>query len=527
MKNIIYIISIMVFSIGISSCSDFLKEDTSSFLSDKVIYETDEGTESALAGVYNGMCEYEYFPSGYPNLVSAASGVLFTNHTSSKDILAMTALPSNKYLNNTYEAIYTAIVRANCVISLVQDGGASQSCKDRVEGEARLMRAISYFNLVRLVGGVPLRTDPTTSENLHLPRASKEAVYEAIIEDLTKAKELLPESNPTIGRPNRYAAYALLAKVYMTLTEGEENSQYWEMALEEAKAVYGKYQLVPLATLFNVANRNTAESIIEFQLTNAGGRANYWTRMIAPENSNHTPNATTNPYGRIRPGKYLYDSFVSQYPDDPRIDLSFIHKQYTSRDGKTIKITYPDVDPSASSKNKAAESFPYIKKFLDQNYAASGTTANFIYMRYADVLLMLAEAENEVNGPQNAYQYVNEVLRRARQSRSPAALQPADWSGMTKTEFRERIMQERRFELLGEQQEFFDIRRRGTDYLLSYIMKHNADPNNNYNAADSKYSDIQYSVASDFITRAMLLPFPQSEIDSNNMISDEDQNPGY
>ncbi|MDD4032796.1 MAG: RagB/SusD family nutrient uptake outer membrane protein [Bacteroidales bacterium] len=517
----------IVTALVLYSCSGFLEEDTSSFLSEQVIYETDGGTESALAGVYAGMCDYEYFPSGYANLVSAASGGLFTNHSSSKDILKMEALPSNKYLNNTYEAIYKAIVRSNSLIACVQAGGASQEVKDRAEGEARLMRAICYFNLVRLVGGVPLRTLPTTSETLHMPRASVEEIYDVIISDLEQAQMLLPETNPIIGRPSRYAACALLAKVYITLAGNQENSPYWKKALDEAKKAYGKYELVPLSTLYNVSNRNTKESIIEFQLTNAGGRANYWTRMIAPAKSNHTPLATSNPYGRIRPSKYLYDSFLSQYPGDPRIDLSFIHGSYTSRDGSSVTMTYPQVDPGLSASKQAQESFPYILKFLDASYTASGSTANFIYFRYADLLLILAEAENEVNGPSGAYKYVNEVLKRARESITPAAMAPENWNGMSKEEFRERIMQERRFELLGEQHEYYDLRRRGAEYLLNYIKKHNADKNNNFNAASSSYSDVQYPETIEFATKALLLPFPQTEIDSNNMISDQDQNPGY
>ncbi len=525
-KNTIKFFLICTIGLLTFSCAGFLEEDTSSFLSDHVVYETDGGTESALAGVYSGMCDYEYFPSGYPNLVSASSGGLFTNHSSSKDILKMEALPTNKYLNNTYEAIYIAIVRSNSVIAKVQDGGASQAVKDRAEGESRIMRAICYFNLVRLVGGVPLRTTPTTTETIHMPRASKEEIYEVIIDDLKKAQTLLPEENPVKGRPSRYAAHALLAKVYVTLAGNDNSSSYWKMALEEGKKAYGKYQLVPLQELYDVKNRNTKEAILEFQLTNAGGRANYWTRMIAPANSNHTPLATANPYGRIRPTKYLYDNFVSQYPGDPRIDLSFIHNSYTSRDGSSVTITYPDVDSTISSSNRAKESFPYILKFLDNTYTASGSTANFIYYRYADLLLLLAEAENEVNGPASAYTFVNELMKRARECVSPPAAEPANWAGMTQEQFRERIMQERRFELLGEQHEFYDLRRRGPEFLLDYIKKHNAHPTNNFKASSSSYSDIQYPETMEFVTKAMLLPFPQTEIDSNNMISDEDQNPG-
>lgn len=518
---------VIITCLTLYSCQDFLKEDTSSFLSSGLIYGTDAGTESALTGAYSGMAGYQYFPSGYPNLVSAASGAMFTNHAASKDLLTVTALPDNKYLNNTYQDIYTAINRANDVIFNVQDGKATQAVKDRVEGEARLLRAVSYFNLVRLIGGVPLRTEPTTSSTVHLPRASKEEIYETIITDLKLASELMVEENPIKGRPVKYAANALLAKVYMTLADGKSGSEYWTLALTEAKKAYGKYSLVPLNELYNVKNRNTAEAVIEIQLSVAAGRGSYWTRMIAPSNSNHTPKATSNPYGRIRPTKYIFDTFRTLYPNDPRLQETFIYESYTQRDNSTVVVTYPMVDSTESVSSQAREKFPYLKKFIDPEFTSSGSDANFIYMRYADVLLMLAEIENEVNGPSNAYQYVNEVLKRARESVTPNAAQPADWSGMTQEEFRNRIMLERFFELYGEQQEFFDLRRRGTKYLIDYFKAHNAHPFNDFNTADVNYNDVFYPESEEFAKRALLLPFPASEINSNEMISDKDQNYGY
>lgn len=512
-----------VVSALLAGCSNMLDEDTSSFLSTDVIYASNLGTEAALAGAYSGLGGYEYFPSGYSNLVSASSGVMFTRHAASKDLLTVTALPTNKYLNDCYSDIYTAINRANDVIFNVREGGADDDVKDRVEGEARFIRSVSYFNLVRLIGGVPLRVVPTTATTLHLPRASKEEVYAQIIEDLELAIEYLPEENPVKGRPSKYAAHALLAKVYLTLADGVEGSDYWRKALEHGKAVYGKYELVPLDVLYNVANKNTAESIFEVQLSVESGRGNYWTRMIAPSNSVHTPNATSNPYGRMRPTKYMFDSFMAQYPGDPRIDATFIYGSYTQRNGSKDVKTYPQF----ASKPSEKEFFPYLKKFIDSEYTASGSNANFIYLRYADVLLLTAEAENEVNGPAEAYKYVNEVLKRARESVDPPSVEPADWSGMTKEEFRSRIMMERLFELYGEQHEFYEVRRRGIQYLIDYFKAHNSHPENRFETNDVDYNDVEYPTTEDFAKRALLLPFPSSEINSNQAISDEDQNYGY
>ena len=132
---------------------------------------------------------------------------------------------------------------------------------------------------------------------------------------------------------------------------------------------------------------------------------------------------------------------------------------------------------------------------------------------------MLAEIENELNGPTNAYQYVNLVLTRARNSATPAATQPANWSVMTQTQFRDRIMKERQFELLSEGQDWFDARRRGFTYFLNNtIIPHNTHPTINVGNSDYLYP------TSD---RAMLLPILNREIANNNNMSPSDQNPGY
>ena len=139
-------------------------------------------------------------------------------------------------------------------------------------------------------------------------------------------------------------------------------------------------------------------------------------------------------------------------------------------------------------------------------------------LRYADLLLMLAEIENELNGPGNAYQYVNEVLARARtQADGTQAPEPADWSGMAQDEFRTRILRERQYELLGENHEWFDTRRRGYEYFLEEVI----ETHNNFPNLGNK--DFTYPVS----VKNMLLPIPSTELSNNTEISQADQNPGY
>ena len=131
---------------------------------------------------------------------------------------------------------------------------------------------------------------------------------------------------------------------------------------------------------------------------------------------------------------------------------------------------------------------------------------------------MLAEIENELNGPANAYQYVNEVLARARNTENGPAAQPADYAGMTQDQFRERIMMERQYELLAEGHTWFDVRRRGYEYFLQHVIyPHNESPNFHQS------TDFVYPVT----VKNMLLPIPSDEISGNYEITQADQNPGY
>ncbi len=519
-KTIIFSLGLLS-AVSFTSCNSILEEETDSFPSAGVIYSDDQGVEAALTGCYHGLISYNVFQSDYHTIFCTAGGTMNNTSSSYNDSKAQRTEPDNKYIGRHFKTSYTVIADCNDLLDKIDGSGASEMLKTRAKGEAHLLRGMVYFNLVRAFGGLPLRLTPITSKNLDMPRSTVEETYKQIIADLEEAAELLPEVNPIEGRPNRYAAHALLAKVYITLANGEEGSPYWQKCIDEAMKVYGHYELVPLQTLYNPQNRNTAESIIEIQFSDINGST--YTQGIAPDVSDFTPNATSNPYGRYRPSKYIFDTWREQYPGDPRIEEGIIYNSYTKNGGtETVKIY-----PAYTSDKGSSRMWPYLKKFLDTRYVAQYSCQNFIYLRYADVLLMLAEATNEVSGPDKAYQYVNEVLARARNSATPAAAEPADWSGMSKEEFRYRIMYERFFELLGEETEYFDMRRRGPEFMLEYWKAHNAHPTNCTNPSSTKYKEDYFVCTPEMAKRAMLLPFPTLEINSNNAISDADQNPGY
>lgn len=524
MKHFFKTIFSSVLIILVSSCSDFLEETPYSFTNREEVYQTDATAETALMGVYAQMSSYGGFGAGYPTLITVASGGFRTTQGPASDLNRLAFDGSQIWLagdNSPWEAFYAAIRNANDVIINLPKGTASDAAKKRIIGEAKFLRGMLYFNLVRMFGAIPLSLEPPTVGSLYKARSPVDKVYEQIIKDLEEAKvEMLEPAQTLKGRPNKYAAYALLGKVYLTLAGNDPLSPYWQKAKDELLEVYrSKAYALQKSTeaLFAPGNENTTESILEIQFSvNLSAPNGQYTNFFTPGGSTFTPNSgSTRPFGRILLNKEIFEAHRTQYPTDPRINSSYIFSSYTKQDG-TIQKIYPD--------NKAGQGWPYIKKYVDPSFAENRSNRNFIYLRYADVLLMLAEAENEINGPANAYAYVNELMYRARtKADNTQATTPANWSGMTKEVFRDRIMLERRYELIGEGHLWYDVRRRGVDYFLNFLKQHNESRFLVFSTNPNQTWDVLY----DLNPRLMLFPIPNTEVNANPLIGPANQNPGY
>lgn len=520
MKRVNYILPVLMLFICIS-CSDLINEDPKGFLNDKTLFNSESGAQASIIGCYEAISTYYYFGVAYTQLLSLGSGAFWTNHAASLPVAQQTSQPTDALVNNVWRTSYTAINATNVVIENLPQSSIKESVKNKILGEAYFLRAVLFFNNVRIWGALPLRLSPATSSNLDMARSPVSEVYDQIIKDLTEAKKLLPEpANQTTGYPHKWAAYSLLAKVYLTMAGNDTASPYWQKSIDEAVQVYNSnaYKLVrPFKDLWDVKKGNSTESVFEIQYSMTGGSSNGLTQIHMPSNTIYLPLQATSPTRRIRSHKVTFDDFKNQYPGDPRLNATFLYGDLPLRDGKTLKV-YPS--------NTTSEGYPYIFKYCDPAYVASVTNCNFIYLRYADVLLMLAEAENEVRGPGGAYKYINEIMARARDANGNGTTDtgetsPADWSGMTKEEFRTRIMLERRIELVGETHEFYDTRRRGTEYLKTFFEHHNSHPS--FNAVN----DFLLPVDNASLSRLLLMPVPNSEINANKLIPPSQQNPGY
>lgn len=528
MKKLVFkILAFSVLFAALSSCSNFLEQEPLTNYTPEEVYSTEEGVEVAVAGLYTTMANYNYYGAAWHGLINPHSGRMWSNQTVTADATSLNCGTSNRWLVDLWQQMYRSIDAANNIIANVENSKLKN--RDTSLGQAYFVRGLVYFDMVRLWGGVPLRIKPTTDSDLYLPKSTKEQVYAQIISDFTQAKQLMPDLGQyKSDRPSKWAAYGYLAKVYMQLA-GEDNGkpEYWQKAWDEAIQVYGKYSLhSSYASLFTQGVENTSEAIFELQFDHFGvTRTSDVVRMYTPSNSEYVlPNDPTRfpTFGWINANKETFDQHNTQYPGDPRLAATFIWNSYRRYNTSNNTWVNQNIYPKTST---GRYGFVAIRKWLDTTYNGNTTQRNLTLFRYADLLLMLAEIQNEISGPDQAYQYVNKVLTRARNSvpvtvpATPPAAQPADWSGMSQAQFRDRIMQERKFELLSEGQDWFDARRRGFQYFLDKtIIPHNTHPKLSVGNLDYLYPTTQ---------KNMLLPIPQTELAANPYMNLEDQNPGY
>lgn len=548
MKILKYILPVIA-GVAMVSCDDFLEEKPSTQLESEGIYNSAGSANAALAGMYAKLSDYNYVGFNYYRVVSTTSGVGVSIKANDVNLTSMSILPSNVNVTNMYIGMYEVINVANDIVAGMEHSGiANVRERDRIHGEARFVRALTYFNLVRLFGKVSLITEPVTAySEAQKPRAEVSEVYDRIVTDLKEAFRLMAEPGEQVpGFPHRYAAEALLAKVYLTMAGNDEGSKYWKEAYDAALDVYnnGGYSLVrPYADLFGSPHKNNSESIFEVQYSSSvnSGRM---TETTFPSGYPLMSNLTTQgkSWGKTRPSQRIFEMFDA---NDPRREASFAYGQYTDifeTNAKKKKVmlfptTKKDGNKAGLAYKQGDSEYPAWKKYYDPLMTASATNANFVFMRYSDVLLILAEAANELNQP-DAAQYLRMVLDRARDANGngaidsdevyPLDLTPAETSD--KAAFRERVMTERLREFTGECDEWYTVRRRGTEYLKKIMEEHNAFIDNWYasqNITTLPKFVYKYDTSDRNVQRNMLMPFPADEINRNEAISQSDQNFGY
>lgn len=462
MKKILVLASLA--TLLMTSCGDsfFDLEPASSVTIDKV-YKTASDYNVAVIGCYAKLqsqvnfytecCEYR---SDNLSLGAPTAGT-----QDRYDIDHFTEKPSNGILSSYWANFNNNVYRCNLLLDQIDGANFAENLKKQYKGEAMFIRALNYFNMYRIWGGVPATKHVVSAaEALKVARYSDEQMFDLIAGDLKEIVDnnYLPEtySSADMGRATSGAAKALLGKVYLTFHK-------WTEAKDILSQLIGKYQLVsPIAQVFNVDNKNNNEIIfaVHFNKEIEGEGHSYWYNLTnASDDTNQT------------------SSLLNTFPTgDARKDL----------------ITYVQVEKNVRLMNK----------FYDTKNPTFKTVGNDqILLRYADVLLMYAEALNEIQYDASegslALKYLNAVRQRAGISNLTVKQLP------TQEKFRKGILVERQREFPYEGQRWFDLVRMG---FAKSVMAENG----------VEIKDYQ-----------LLFPIPQQEIEKVGDKSILWQNPGY
>jgi starch-binding outer membrane protein, SusD/RagB family len=348
-------------------------------------------------------------------------------------------------LDRWWNALYQGIRTANVVIAAVPGITMDENLKNRYIGEAKFLRAILYFDLVRAWGGVPLVTTPTPP--LDLARATKDEVYALIISDLIFAAQSLPEQSAylenDLGRASKGAAKSYLAKVYLFTNDFANAEKY---ALEVINS--GQYSLeADFKDASGIAGNFGVESIFEVGARPTEGTDTGGDQFANTQGIRGTPNRG---WGFNRPSISLLNSFE---PNDPRRDGTVIFLGEILDGVKTIG------DSATPDTTKVGGIIVEVECYNQKIWTpGSNVPASWGHhrrlMRYAEVLLMAAEASNENGKSAQALQFLNQIRKRARAGNN--AILP-DVIQTNKDLLRDIILDERRHELALEGHRFWDL----------------------------------------------------------------------
>ncbi|MEQ1800178.1 MAG: RagB/SusD family nutrient uptake outer membrane protein [Lacibacter sp.] len=407
--------------------------------------------------------------------------------------------PSNSVMSDVWTGSYRMINRANLVISKAPGVTDNVAQRDVLVGEAKFLRAWAYFELVVHWGNVPLYTEPLTTADGYKAKSPSADIYTLIIADLTEAAQKLPATTPSQkGRPTQSAANALLGRVQM------QKGDYGAAKTALLK-VYGKYSLVPNfldnfdGDVTEGTNKLTsghefnAESIFEVAFVDKGDDNFNW-GYNGEGSTNPLSTVRNQEYGKVWGNVIPSNSLLNEFEaGDPRYKFTIFEPgDFILTKGGTVPgqaLVAGDLNVAASTRNGITLKRIFRKYSIydwsDGGFHPGGVNQRVI--RYADVLLMLAECEAEVGTPLQAAIYINEVRARPSVNMPPVVL-------TTKNQALAAVMHERAVELCAEEGNNLDILRwRKKGYFPSI-------------KADPKPTQVEF------------LPIPASEMAANPLI---------
>ena len=484
-------VALIIALITTGGCAkDFLEVSPRGDLTLDKFFKTEEHALLATNAVYSILRRWEVHTFAYVGVTDILSddadkGSEPNDAAFLSDIDNLTFDAGNIAPLTVWQGYYTAIYRANLAIENIPSCQMNEILRGRLVAECKFLRGYFYFNLVRWFGNVPLITKPLTADEFKQARVSKDLIYAQIVKDMTEAIAVLPEksqyASDDLGRVTKGAAKGMLAKVYLTLKD-YPNAE--KTALEVLNST--EYDLTTDYTnIFTREGENGRESLFEVQCTNNSDLNNGGSQFNEIQGTRGSPD---NGWGFNRPS----DSFISEFePGDPRRDATILYEGEVFPDGSDILAKNPNVF-NARYNQKAW--VPRVAGRL--NGVGQG---NIRILRFADVVLIAAEALNENGKTAPALTQLNAVRKRARGGAN--GILP-DVKETDKVKLRTAIWHERRVEMGMEQQRWFDLVRTGQ--VEAAMKKHGK---NNVSA------------------KHLLLPIPQKEIDLSGQTLT--QNLGY
>ena len=486
---------LLLLGLVITSCD--LKEDPYGFYSEDNFYKTPNDAEASLIYAYNAITFLEYSRGIFyiGELASDNCDVKADEGYGSQQLNNWTADANNETLTYYFKYCYIAINRANAVIENVANSSFDVTVKNRLLGEAYFLRAFNYFNLARVYGLVPIQKNMVKTISQASPSMAKnlDEVYDFINSDLRTAESLL-EVKRSVGRADKVAAQALLAKSYLTIASSKESgvAKYVDMnkdvqKMYDSAAYYSgkvlrdqaEYSLDPQLThIYNIDAPNGPEHIFIMSMDRTGQNEGNYSKiaMMFQPWVDGTPFYIKNPDGSLTYTTNGWEVFKT---------TAAFYNSFDATDKRRTELLVTKVDTAAGVEAGAMGgkfSYAFTRKYVDPQFVGQKSSAKPYLIRFSEVALIYAEA---VGPTAEGYQWLQQVRSRAGLGNIAPGLSAAD--------FRKKVVQERAWELAFEGQRLYDLRRKAM-----------------VTTADSRAAAAGITEA-----QAAFYPIPQMEIDLN------------
>lgn len=467
-----------------------LTETEAGFFDEEIDYQR------SVVALYSKLADhYTYNSNNWMHEFFLLPGDDITSNNAYSYEIFSTLQPGDGDLNRAYDLYYQLVNRTNTFLEKIEmDKERSESVfsstttRDNMEGEALFLRGFTNFMLWNYFGTSPVITERiSTQDKINPPSSDGMALLDQAISDLTQAADLLPSEWPDVyrGRATKNSANGFLGKALVFKASWTGDNSFYSQAITAFDKISGASLMPNFRDNFSINAENNDESLFESQASNPTATDNVWL-----SNDDFTVIGTMSAYYGFYNNHWSFwdgtpwvatDKLIDAIdPDDPRL-------------AETVDVT-----------NKR------IQKYILENQLTNtgvGSLNNFRLLRYADVLLLRAEALNETGNSSGAVALINQVRARARNMSDTGV--PADLSGGTQAEVRQWIMDERLVELAGEGQRWLDLRRW---HKAGHINLSNFDF-----SSDTQSFNIQ-------MPKHLLYPIPNNEVDLNSNVN---QNEGY